>query len=223
MNFRGHIKGLLAATSVLAIAACTGDGYSPWTKEAGSIVDGGDFGDATMNNTLIQNGDRTYVVNLNERFTKEVPPTVNFAFNSATIDAEAAAILRRQADWIRQFPEVRFRVYGHTDLVGSNSYNYGLGLRRANAVVSYLTRFGISRSRLEAVVSRGETQPLIVTQGRERQNRRTVTEVIGFVDGDPLVLDGKYAQIVYREYVQSALPQTGLTGVDGQSAVTTPN
>ncbi|MGH1424931.1 MAG: OmpA family protein [Pseudooceanicola sp.] len=205
---------LLSATSLLAIAACTGDGYSIFTREAGAIIDGGDFGDSTMNNTLVQNGDRQYVVQFNERFSREVPTTVNFAFNSAVLDANAQAVLRRQADWIRQFPEVRFRVYGHTDLVGSNAYNKGLGLRRARAAVNYLTRHGISRSRLEAMVSFGETQPLVVTQGRERRNRRTVTEVIGFVAGNPLVLDGKYAQIIYRDYVESAKAETGLGGTE---------
>ena len=90
-----------------------------------------------------------------------------------------------------------------------------LGMRRANAVVSYLSTLGISRSRLEAVVSFGETQPLIVTQGRERRNRRTVTEVSGFVHAIPLCLDGKYAQIIYREYVASAVPANPVSGGDG--------
>ncbi|MDF1856224.1 OmpA family protein [Pseudooceanicola sp.] len=219
MIVRGHLKGLLSATSLLALVACTGDGYSTFTNEAGAIVDGGDFGSATMNNTMIHNGDRQYVVRLNDRFTKEVPSTVNFAFNSAVLDADAQAVLRHQADWIRQFPEVRFRVFGHTDLVGTNAYNKKLGLRRAQAVVSYLTRFGISRSRLEAMVSYGETQPLVVTQGRERRNRRTVTEVTGFVGGAPLVLDGKYAAIIYRDYVQSGVAVSGLSGVQMQSGL----
>ncbi len=213
MTNRGHMKGILTATSLLALAACTGDGYTPFTKEAGAIVDGGDFGNATMNNTLVHNGERAYAVHLNERFANLVTTTVNFAFDSATLSPQARATLNRQADFIRQFPEVRFRVYGHTDLVGSDAYNKRLGLRRAQAVVAYLTRQGISRARLEAVVSYGETQPLIVTQGRERRNRRTVTEVTGFVASEPLVLDGKYAQIVYRDYVQSAVSETGLTGV----------
>jgi hypothetical protein len=123
-------------------------------------------------------------------------------------------VLRRQAGWIRQFPEVRFKVYGHTDLVGSNNYNYRLGLRRAQAVVNFLVSHGISRHRLEALVSKGETQPLIVTQGQERKNRRTVTEVTGFVANNPLILDGKYAEVIYRGYVESAAPPTGLTGTD---------
>ena len=72
-----------------------------------------------------------------------------------------------------------------------------------------------NRSRLEAVASFGETQPLIVTQGRERRNRRTVTEVSGFVKSNPTVLDGKYAQIVYRDYVNSAQAPSQLDGIAG--------
>lgn len=206
-------RGLLAATSLLALAACSGGVGSTWNQEAGSAIDDGGFGNATMNNTLIQNGDRAYIVGLNNRFSEEVQDTVTFAFDSAVLGPQAQAAVRQQAHWIRQFPEVKFRVFGHTDAVGSNAYNKQLGQRRANAVVNYLVANGVSRSRLQAVVSFGETQPLIVTQGRERRNRRTVTEVSGFIGSAPMVLDGKYAAIIYREYVNSAVPASGLTGV----------
>ncbi|MGH1368685.1 MAG: OmpA family protein [Maritimibacter sp.] len=206
-------KRLLAATSMLAlVAACSPESVS---REAGGYLDEGAFGNATMNNTLIQNGERSYVVDLAGRFNQEVADTVTFGFNSAVLDAEARAVLSRQASWIRQFPEVRFRVYGHTDLVGSSSYNQSLGRQRANAVVAYLATQGISRSRLEALVSYGETRPVVNTSDRERQNRRTVTEVSGFVQDNPLILDGKYAEVVYRNYVEeSALPtkESGETG-----------
>jgi len=190
-------------------------------KEAGHEVDSGAFGNATMNNTLVMSGDRSYAIGLANRFASEIPTMVNFAFDSTVLDAQARATLDLQANWIRQFPEIRFRVYGHTDLVGSNAYNRGLGKRRANAVVRYLSVRGISRSRLEAVASFGETQPLIVTQGRERKNRRTVTEVTGFVKRHPTVLDGKYAQIIFREYVESAVPTTGLTSSKSAGGFTT--
>jgi outer membrane protein OmpA-like peptidoglycan-associated protein len=199
------LKLLLVLGLTVAVSACN--------REAGHEVDGGTFGNATMNNTQVMNGEKNYVISLANRFAAEVPDTINFAFDSATLDAQARQNLRRQADWIRQFPEVRFRVYGHTDLVGSSAYNKRLGLRRANAAVRYLSQLGISRSRLEAVASFGETQPLVVTQGRERRNRRTVTEVSGFVKRHPTILDGKYAQLVYREYVASATAKTGLTGL----------
>lgn len=193
-----HLKIALAATMALGLAAC-GD---EWGVEAGSSIDEGGFGNPTMNNTMVQTGQM--VIDLNARFAEQVPTMVNFDFDSSALDDTARGILRRQADWIKQFPEVRFRVYGHTDLVGSAAYNEALGKRRADAVVNYLVSQGISRSRLEALVSKGLTQPLIVTPDPERRNRRTVTEVSGFVGNHPLVLDGKYAQVIYREYVASA-------------------
>lgn len=186
-------------------------------REAGTVVDSGEFGNSTLNNRLVMTGDQQYTQSLSNRFASEVNSTVNFAFNSAQLDAAAQETLRQQANWIKQFPEVRFRVYGHTDLVGSNGYNKRLGMRRARAVVNFLTSQGISRSRLQAVVSHGEAKPLIVTQGRERQNRRTVTDVVGFVKNHPAVLDGKYAQIIYREYVASAVPASSLSSLSIQT------
>ena len=213
------MKHLIAIAGLVAASACSqqGDVYRSYS-EAGSLVDGGNFGEANMNNHLVMTGEKSYVYDLSNRFSNEVLSTVNFAFNSAQLDNGARDTLREQANWIRQFPEVRFRVYGHTDAVGSNRYNKTLGMRRAQAVVSFLSSQGISRSRLEAVVSFGETQPLIVTQGRERRNRRTVTEVSGFVGSDPIMMDGKYAEVVYREYINSAVPTSALTAVgDGAS------
>lgn len=193
---------LLAATALLALTACSETSTS-WDRELGAEVDKGSFGNATMNNTLIQTGELSYTVALAERFAAEVPSTINFAFNSAALSAEAQQVLQQQANFIKQFPEVRFRVFGHTDKVGSNAYNQRLGLRRAQAAVAYLTSLGISRSRLEAVVSYGETRPLIDTNAEEVRNRRTVTEVSGFVKSHPLVLNGKYAEVIWRDYIVS--------------------
>lgn len=184
--------------ALAALAACS-------DQELGNEYGDEGFGNSTMQNTMVQTG--TYVQQLGMRFAQEVPNTVNFPFNSAVLDAEAQAILVKQASWIRQFPELRFRVYGHTDLVGSNGYNHQLGLRRARAVVAFFETQGISRSRLEAMVSHGKTRPLIQTNAEERQNRRTVTEVSDFVKRHPTVMNGKYAEVIFREYIESAVPQ----------------
>ena len=210
------MKHLLATAGLIALTACSnapGEIARSYVNEAGSLVDNGNFGNANMQNHLVMTGEAGYVHSLGNRFATEVQTTVNFAFNSAQLDAGARDTLREQARWIRQFPEVRFKVYGHTDAVGSNGFNKRLGQRRANAVVAFLSSQGISRKRLEAVVSFGETQPLIVTQGRERRNRRTVTEVTGFVQSHPVVMDGKYAEVVYREILESAEPESQLATV----------
>ncbi|HKL69846.1 OmpA family protein [Salibaculum sp.] len=196
---------ILAATALIALSGCDDLTNVFSTREAGSEIDSGYFGNATMNNIQVGTGQANYVINLNQRFSNEVQPTINFAFNSTALDQQARQVLRQQATWINQFPEVRFKVFGHTDLVGSRAYNRQLGLRRAQAAVAYLVSQGVDRGRLEAVVTQGETQPLIVTEGRERRNRRTVTEVTGFVKNHPTVLNGEYAAVIFRDYVSTGV------------------
>ncbi len=212
---------LIVAASLLTLASCSKETNiaRAFYSEAGSEIETRDFGQSTTINTEIQSGERDYVVDLTRRFGADVSNTVNFEFNSADLDANAQAALMRQADWIKQFPEVRFRVYGHTDLVGSDAYNQKLGLRRAQTVVAFLVNQGISKSRLEAVASFGKTQPLVFVQSPERKNRRTVTEVSGFVAGSALVLNGKYAAIIMREYITSAMPvHTQIEVTEGSAA-----
>ena len=170
----------------------------------GDPAPGAGFGSAVMTNVAVQSGQAGPLGTLQQRFAAEAPTTITFAFNSAALDAQAQAVLAQQARWIRQFPEAHFRVYGHTDLVGSPAYNQALGLRRAQAAVAYLIAQGVGRTQLEAVASFGETRPLIATTAPERANRRTVTEIDGFMAGHPNVLNGKYAAVIMRDYIQSA-------------------
>lgn len=208
------MSAVLAALAV-ALSGCAAGTVNQFnTREAGADIDRGYFGNSTMNNVGVQTGQQSMAINLNNRFAAEVPTTINFPFNSTALNDQARNILRQQADWIRQFPEVRFKVYGHTDLVGTMAYNRQLGLRRAEAAVLYLTSQGISRDRLQAVVTFGETQPLVVTQNEERRNRRTVTEVTGFVDRHPTIMNGRYAEVIFREYVASATAPTAV-GANG--------
>ncbi|MBE3603286.1 OmpA family protein [bacterium] len=67
-----------------------------------------------------------------------------------------------------------FVIAGHTDNVGPESYNYELGLRRANSVAGYLvSKEGIDPTQIR-VVSYGASKPVAdnsTAQGR-RSNRR---------------------------------------------------
>jgi peptidoglycan-associated lipoprotein len=193
--------GGIALALVITLAGC--EDLFDDNRSLGSELDEGAFGNPTMTNIMLQTGELSYAEVLGQRFAETVPTTINFAFDSAMLDDQARAILRQQAAFIRHFPEVRFTVYGHTDLVGSRAYNQRLGLRRARAAVDYIVSQGVDRSRLQALVSLGETQPVVLTEAEEVRNRRTVTEVTGFVQSHPLVLDGEYARIVYRTYVAS--------------------
>lgn len=135
-------------------------------------------------------------------FQAETDEMATFAFDSAALDSTARAAVDTQIAWLRRNPGVRMSVTGHADLVGPDGYNYRLGLRRAQAVVNYMVANGISRDRLDELVSRGENDPLIPTEQRERRNRRVVTTVAGldrqFVG---FGMDGRIANAIYGGYV----------------------
>jgi OOP family OmpA-OmpF porin len=69
---------------------------------------------------------------------------------------------------------------GHTDSVGSDSYNQALSVRRAEAVKAYLISKGIEKNRVYTE-GKGEKQPVAdnkTAEGRAK-NRRVEIEVVG--------------------------------------------
>ena len=199
------------AGCALLISACAENDLDFAGASAGDQLSrSGEFGvSTTINNGAQILPSEEMIKNLTRLFAREVPATINFDFNSAELDETAQSVLRQQARWILAHPAVRFKVFGHTDKVGSNAYNQALGKRRADAAVNFMVSLGVPRDRLDGVASFGETRPLVLTQDRNRQNRRTVTEVSAFVepfDGD---LDGKYAQNIYQAYINAIPRGTG--------------
>lgn len=194
---RPYMIPALMLACLLAVAGC---GTTPI---GGPVADEG-FGDATRNAKLMMTGQSSAQDALAQRFVAQVPNTVFFATGSAKLDEAAKTTLNRQAHWINAFPEVWFSVYGHTDLVGTEAANSSLGERRAKAVISYLTDQGVNGGRLKSMRSFGESRPLVPTPKPNAQNRRAVTEVAGFIAGTPTVMNGRYADVIFRSYVAGA-------------------
>ena len=196
---------LFSSVAVLGLAACDPVTYPSIDRQAGLTVGAG-FGEATAQNLGVNKNMRSAVAHMNTRFAAAVPTTVTFDFDRSFLTASARATLNRQADFMKQFPEVGFSVYGYADAPGTNAYNEALGLRRANAALDYLVSQGVSRNKLRALVSYGEERPAVPGAGRERANRRVVTTVsgIGGAAGGSDVLNGKYAEVIFREFVESA-------------------
>jgi outer membrane protein OmpA-like peptidoglycan-associated protein len=198
-----QLKIIAALATGLALAGCSGD-FS-LTGPAGEGAHSHLYGVATTQNinAQIAYGDPASRIRaLNEAFRAAAQDTVTFDFDKSSLDSTARAALDQQVAWLKDHPHVRMTVVGHADKVGSNAYNDRLGLRRARAVVAYLARKGVSRGRLDAVESRGETEPVVDTEERERRNRRAVTSVAGFERhfvGDGM--DGRKAVAIYRGYL----------------------
>jgi len=98
---------------------------------------------------------------------------IHFDFNLAEITDEAAAVLREKAEALRAYPDVMLTIEGHCDERGSLEYNQALGLRRAQAAVTYLVALGLDASRFR-VVTFGEERPIAFgsNEASWAQNRR---------------------------------------------------
>ncbi len=103
----------------------------------------------------------------------------NFEFNKAELLPQAYPVLNELAENIKKNPKTRWRIEGHTDAVGSDSYNMDLARRRAESVLNYLLSQGVDRSRLE-IVPLGESQPVATndTQEGRAMNRRVEIKMI---------------------------------------------
>ncbi|TFG65578.1 MAG: OmpA family protein [Gemmatimonadales bacterium] len=110
---------------------------------------------------------------------------VQFEFNKSTLRDESKAVLDRVAVAIRgaiaNRPGISIEVQGHTDAIGSDSYNQGLSERRAASVRDYVV--SVESSIAGALTTRGygESQPIAdngTDEGRT-QNRRVEFVVSG--------------------------------------------
>lgn len=109
---------------------------------------------------------------------------VNFPFNNAddpyefTLDEKGrpsdlrwSDMIDRAATFLKRFNKasnMRFEIVGHTDPVGSDAFNLGLGQRRAEFIRRELVRRGVN-AELLSVFTRGESQPLPRTASEEEE------------------------------------------------------
>jgi outer membrane protein OmpA-like peptidoglycan-associated protein len=96
-----------------------------------------------------------------------------FETNLAVITPVSFPALDRVINFMKKNPDIKVEIDGHTDSVGSDAYNQRLSQARAQAVVEYLVKHGISRDRLVAK-GFGEAKPVApntTPEGRAKNRR----------------------------------------------------
>jgi outer membrane protein OmpA-like peptidoglycan-associated protein len=98
---------------------------------------------------------------------------VSFDFDSAAIKPAFQPTLAKLGDVLRKYDRSYVTVVGHTDSIGSATYNEGLSVRRAEAVRAELARQGVPASRMQAI-GRGMSEPRATnaTEAGRQLNRR---------------------------------------------------
>ena len=106
---------------------------------------------------------------------------VNFAFDSDyKVVAGARDALDALAEHLTKTGFKKIIIEGHTDSIGSEDYNVGLGRRRADTIRTYLTKIkGLDGTKIK-VLTYGEFRPVADNgnyQGRQI-NRRVVFRIV---------------------------------------------
>ncbi|MCC7302928.1 MAG: OmpA family protein [Bacteroidia bacterium] len=111
--------------------------------------------------------------------TKIVLRNIFFDFDKATLRPESKTELDRLIQLLNDIPTLKIEISGHTDSKGSDEYNLTLSKNRAQAVVDYLIKAGISSGRLVSA-GYGETRPIDTndTDDGRQNNRRTEFEIL---------------------------------------------
>ncbi len=102
-----------------------------------------------------------------------------FETGKATLKPESFPELDRTVEFLKNNPTMEIEIAGHTDNVGSETFNQKLSENRAKSVEAYIVEHGINESRLKAV-GYGESRPIAFNsddEGRQK-NRRVEFEVL---------------------------------------------
>jgi outer membrane protein OmpA-like peptidoglycan-associated protein len=102
-----------------------------------------------------------------------IPSDVSFDTGSAAIKPNMRSVLDPFAASLRDDPNARLTIIGHTDSTGSPAINDPLSLQRAQSVREYLGARGVSTARI-VIEGRGEREPVAdngTDAGRARNRR----------------------------------------------------
>ena len=108
-----------------------------------------------------------------------ITETIHFETGKATILSVSFSLLNEVAQVIKNNPGIRVRVEGHTDSVGTATYNLRLSEARAASVMRYLLSQAVDPDRLESR-GYGFTMPIAdnaTAEGRAKNRRVEFTIV----------------------------------------------
>ncbi|MDP4230799.1 MAG: OmpA family protein [Bacteroidota bacterium] len=111
-----------------------------------------------------------------------IPPVmVNFDYNKFDLKEKEPPKMEHFIQQVKENPNVRIEVSGHTDEHGSDEYNLKLSQRRANTVVDYLLSQGVARDQVAIVTGKGKSAPISKesTPEADALNRRVEVRIMG--------------------------------------------
>ncbi len=104
-----------------------------------------------------------------------------FDLDKATLQTDSTKQLQHVVTLLKDYPDLKLEVQGHTDDQGADDYNLRLSQNRSETVVSYLGLFGIDDSRL-IPKGFGEEKPVMSNTTKEGRAKNRRVELVKLPD-----------------------------------------
>ena len=175
--FNPKLLGAMALS--LFLVACESTGDSSGSMDTGSGTEGSSTGTAGRDSGTsepLPDLRKDYVQGSQEHLQDMAGDLVYFGLDRYDLTPGSQATLRRQAEFLKQFPDKRVVIEGHCDERGTREYNLALGARRASSVKRYLQVLGVDPNRIRTI-SYGKENPANPASNESAwaANRRGVT------------------------------------------------
>ncbi|MBP7215151.1 MAG: OmpA family protein [Candidatus Kapabacteria bacterium] len=106
---------------------------------------------------------------------------VYFETNKDQIRSDYLEIINDVVDNLKNNPDKKIEIIGHTDTRGSDQLNNALSLRRAKALYSLLIKKGVNKNQITKVIGMGEKEPIYPNEQDDLQRQANRRVSIKFI------------------------------------------
>lgn len=169
---------LLSAVAIIALTGCT-SAEKPMKEmvitetENQFVMEDIDVSKKTLEELIVFNEEGVTIRKEGNNLVLSMPELVLFDFNKYEVKNKVKGSLNTLAKALEENPDIRIKIDGYTDFIGSEGYNLELSVKRAKAIKNYLVDRGVKSSNV-SIEGYGKQNPIAnnATAAGRAKNRR---------------------------------------------------
>lgn len=169
---------LLSVAAIIALTGCT-SAEKPMKEmvitetENQFVMEDIDVSKKTLEELIVFNEEGVTIRKEGNNLVLSMPELVLFDFNKYEVKNKVKGSLNTLAKALEENPDIRIKIDGYTDFIGSEGYNLELSVKRAKAIKNYLVDRGVKSSNI-SIEGYGKQNPIAnnATAAGRAKNRR---------------------------------------------------